>query len=98
MDCSYGRLVVTAATETGGSLDWAAEEPKDPQTPRQSPRNASNGASRRSIEVVCCPQCGSLAVGRRVSLPSVSYWQCRDCASRWKESHATGGNGVAVLP
>lgn len=58
-------------------------------------------ASRRSVEVVCCPHCQSVDVNKRdwrAGQP-FAFWKCSGCGGSWKEAAEVGGGGRrAALP
>lgn len=69
------------------AADWSDRAPAPPPP-----------TTRRMVEVICCPGCGSLAVGRKDAAGStMAYWQCRGCATRWKEPGDIGSER-AVIP
>lgn len=78
--------------------DSAAEWDGRDQGPHPTPRPGLP-PTRKTVEVVCCPACGSVSVGKRdwVAGDAMAHWQCRDCSSRWKEP-TNVGSGRAVIP
>lgn len=83
------------------SWDSAADWNGDPIADRRGERAPTPlPASRRLVEVICCPACQSTDVRKRdwrAGSPW-AYWLCGGCGGTWKEPAAVGKAAKATLP
>lgn len=76
-------------------FDWSGGEPIEPV--RTIGPRMEMGKNRKTLVVLCCPECAGLDVKCHHRLNAVSYWKCLTCNATWKEL-ARAGSGGKVTP